>query len=50
MFRKDALGQALNLTSAELLAFLWIQALTEVGQEGNLIIIGENTPELIVNP
>lgn len=43
-----ALAQALNLTSAELLSYLWIQALTEVGENGNLIIIGENTPELLI--
>ncbi|MHA2033311.1 MAG: SPFH domain-containing protein, partial [Candidatus Kariarchaeaceae archaeon] len=45
-----ALSQSLNLTSSELLAFLWIQALTEIGEYGNLIIIGENTPEIIIDP
>ncbi|RMG41392.1 MAG: hypothetical protein D6732_02500 [Methanobacteriota archaeon] len=44
-----ALAQALNLTSTELLSFLWIQALLEIGSFGNLIIIGENTP-VILNP
>lgn len=44
-----ALAQALNLTSGELLAFLWIQALTEIGEFGNLIIIGDNTPEIILD-
>lgn len=43
-----ALAQALNLTSAELLAFLWIQALTEIGEFGNLIIIGDNTPNILI--
>lgn len=43
-----ALSQALNMTSAELLAFLWIEALTEIGEFGNLIIIGENTPFIAI--
>lgn len=43
------LAQSLNLTSTELLSFLWIQALLEIGSFGNLIIIGENTP-VILNP
>lgn len=43
-----ALAQTLNLTSAELLAFLWIQALTEIGEFGNLIIIGDNTPDILI--
>ncbi|MCH8906336.1 MAG: hypothetical protein IH840_04530 [Candidatus Heimdallarchaeota archaeon] len=44
-----ALAQALNFTSAELLAFLWIQALTQIGEFGNLIIIGDNTPDIILS-
>ena len=45
----QALASSLNFTASELLAFLWVQALTEIGEFGNLIIIGENTPDLIVN-
>lgn len=45
-----ALSQALNLTSSELLAYLWIQALTDIGENGNMVIIGENTPMIVVNP
>lgn len=44
-----ALSQSLNLTSAELLSFLWIQALQDIGEYGNLIIIGDNTPEIILD-
>ena len=44
-----ALSQALNMTTAELLSFLWIEALTEIGTYGNLIIIGDNTPEIIID-
>lgn len=45
-----ALGQSLNLTSSELLAFLWIDALTQIGEYGNLVIIGDNTPFINITP
>ena len=44
-----ALAQTLGLNSTELLAYLWIQALSEIGEYGNLIIIGDNTPQIILS-
>lgn len=44
-----ALGQTLGLNSSELLAYLWIQALQDIGKHGNLIIIGDDTPEIILS-
>ena len=43
------LAQALNMTTTELLTYMWIQALAEIGEMGNLIIIGENTPFINVS-
>ena len=45
-----ALAQALNMTSSELLAYLWIKALQEIGKDGNLVIVGQDSPSLILDP
>lgn len=42
-----ALGQALNMTATELLAYLWIKAILE--HDESLLIIGSNTPSIILN-
>ena len=44
------LAQALNMTTTELLTYMWIQALTQIGDDGNLIIIGDNTPFINITP
>lgn len=40
------LQTALNMTTPELLSYLWIQAIED--HESSLLIIGENTPEIII--
>lgn len=42
-----AFAQTLNMTASELLAYLWIQAILE--HDESMLIIGENTPDLILN-
>ena len=44
-----AFSQLLNMTSAELLSYLWIKALQEIGNAGNLVIVGQDSPTLILD-
>ncbi len=39
-------SQIMGFNSTEMLAYLWIDALLEIGEYGNMIIITENTPIL----